>query len=329
VAGVSNLAAGTWEDAEAMVGQTIATLEGADAVSVGDIRRKLEVLGFDCPLHTDDAVARAYGYRGLVSPCSMARVWAMPSYWKPGRPLPGNEQLSTPTPATMIPGEGDTLIATRVRMEYLAPVYIGDRLTARAVLRSVTRKTTRVGPGAFLVVDTTYTNQDTEVVAIESVTLLRYSQRGSNVSPGADGSGGPAPAARALVGVGLPAFAVTLTLQRVVMEAAANRDFAPIHYDPEAASGSGAPNVYVNGTFVETLLEVMIRSWAGLGARIRVIEFSMLSFNCVGDEIEASGVVSKVNETADPPTAELEVWIDGPRGRTVTGSAIVELTPVS
>lgn len=181
MAGVANLAHGTWEQAEAMVGQTIATLSGVDAVSAGDIRRKLEVLGFDCPLHYDEACAREHGYKTIVSPVSMTRVWAMPAYWDPGQPPLGAEPMSTPIPATDIPGEGDTLIATGVRTEHLAPIYPGDRISAAAVLRSVTRKNTRVGPGAFLVVQTTYTNQRGETVSIETVTLLRYQQQPEEV----------------------------------------------------------------------------------------------------------------------------------------------------
>jgi acyl dehydratase len=177
MAGVSNLAPGTWAEAEAMVGTTIVTLEGADAVSMGDIRRKLEVIGWDCPLHSDEACAREHGYETIVSPVSMARVWAMPAYWSPGQPTLGVEPMSTPIPATDVPGEGDTMIATGVRTEHLAPIYPGDRISATAVLRSVTRKNTSLGPGAFLVIETTYANQRDERVSIETVTLLRFQRQ--------------------------------------------------------------------------------------------------------------------------------------------------------
>lgn len=129
--------------------------------------------------------------------------------------------------------------------------------------------------------------------------------------------------AAVMVGEQLPPFPVMLTLQRLVMEAGANRDFAPIHFDVDAARESGAPDVYANTTLIETVLEALIRSWAGLDARIRVIEFRMKAFNCVGDEIVAGG---EVTATGDPPSeliAELDLWVDGPRGRTVTGGAVV------
>ena len=127
------------------------------------------------------------------------------------------------------------------------------------------------------------------------------------------------------VGDALAPFTVALTIQRLVMEAAANRDFAPIHFDPEAARDSGAPEVYANTTFLETLLEAAIRSWAGLEARIAVVEFRMIGFNCVGDEIAAAGAVTAVRRAGDELTADLDIWVDGPRGRTVTGTAVVVL----
>jgi acyl dehydratase len=170
----NTLTVGTWEQAEAMVGQTIAHFEGADAVTAADIRRKLEVIGWECPIHTDKAAAREQGYDTIVSPISMTRVWAMPAYWTPGQPRITDEAMTTPIAATSVPGEGDTMIATRVRTEHLQPVHPGDRISATAVLKSVTRKTTRVGKGAFIDVETTYRNQRGEAVAVETVSLFRY-----------------------------------------------------------------------------------------------------------------------------------------------------------
>jgi len=110
-----------------------------------------------------------------------------------------------------------------------------------------------------------------------------------------------------------------LTLQRLVMEAGANRDFAPIHFDPDAARESGAAHVYANTTFIETLLEALIRSWAGLSARIRVLEFY-----CVGDSIQAGGAVTATSDQGtDELTVDLDLWVEGPRGRTVSGAATV------
>lgn len=124
------------------------------------------------------------------------------------------------------------------------------------------------------------------------------------------------------VGDEVAPFTVELTLQRLVMEAGANRDFSPIHFDEEVARASGAPGAFANTTFNETLIEAALREWAGLGARIRMIEFRMRDFNTVGDVVSAAGVVSAVRADG---TVELDVWIESERGRTVTGSAVVVL----
>jgi acyl dehydratase len=121
----------------------------------------------------------------------------------------------------------------------------------------------------------------------------------------------------------VPPFTVALTLQRLVMEAGANRDFAPVHVDAEAARRSGARHAYANTTFIETLFEAALRSWGGLTARIRIIEFVMTDFNCVGDEIGATGVVTAAHREDGELTVKLDIWIDSPRGRTASGSAVV------
>src|SRR5207244_7396231 len=135
---------GSWSDAEALVGQVLVRVSGPDAVSLADIRRKLEVLAFDCPLHYDEECARQHGYRTVVSPVSMTRVWTIPSYWQPGEAQPQDAPMQTMIAGANVPGEGNTLIATKVRMEHHTPLYPGDRLEGTAVLKSVERKTTRI-----------------------------------------------------------------------------------------------------------------------------------------------------------------------------------------
>jgi acyl dehydratase len=124
------------------------------------------------------------------------------------------------------------------------------------------------------------------------------------------------------VGAELPPFSVVLTLQRLVMEAAANRDFSPWHFDPDVSRTAGAEHAFANTTLLETLLEACIRSWAGLGPRLRVLEFAMLRPSCAGQELSAAGVVTAKRD-GERPTVELDVWIDAEGRRTVQGSAVV------
>src|SRR5207253_3835918 len=62
--------------------------EGVDDVTQNDIRHKLEVYCFDCPLHWDADVAQAHAYRTVVAPVAMTGLWTVAPYWTPGEPPP-------------------------------------------------------------------------------------------------------------------------------------------------------------------------------------------------------------------------------------------------
>src|SRR3954454_9481860 len=67
--------------------------DGVDEVTLNDIRHKLEVYCFDCPLHFDAQVAHAHGYRTVVAPPAMTSLWGVPAYWKPGESTPWAQEL--------------------------------------------------------------------------------------------------------------------------------------------------------------------------------------------------------------------------------------------
>lgn len=123
------------------------------------------------------------------------------------------------------------------------------------------------------------------------------------------------------IGEELAAFEVLITLQKLVMEAGANRDFAQIHFERDAARATGAPDIYANTIFLEGVIEACLRRWAGSDAVIEEITFRMKSFNLVGDRIAAHGIVTEVDTATGRVTAE--IWIQSPRGRTVEGQAVV------
>jgi acyl dehydratase len=127
---------------------------------------------------------------------------------------------------------------------------------------------------------------------------------------------------RIAVGDTLPGHSVAITLQRLVMEAGANRDFAMIHTDPVAAAKTGAPTAYANTIFLETLIEAALRGWAGPRAWIAEIGFTMRSFNCVGMTAAAGGTVTALHP--DERVAELDIWVEADGKRTLEGTAKVE-----
>jgi hypothetical protein len=174
------LTPGTWADAEAYLDREISRMEGADAVDVAAIRKKLEVVSFDSPLHRDEQTARRYGYERIPAPVSMTATWSLPAYWKAGDPPLGARMVMPPFPLVKIPAPGMAVIGTDVHSEYFEPIYVGDRITCVNRLISIVHKRTRLGNGAFMTVESTYTKQTGEVVCVERFTSFRYTpERGA------------------------------------------------------------------------------------------------------------------------------------------------------
>ena len=124
------------------------------------------------PLFWDDAVATALT-GGSVAPPSMVSVWFRPHHWAPGRkeealPLQVHFDLKA------LFGLPEAVMTDNT-IEFHEPVRMGDRLRTHQVLRSVSEeKTTKLGTGRFWVIDVVYTNQDEELVAVESYTGFGY-----------------------------------------------------------------------------------------------------------------------------------------------------------
>jgi hypothetical protein len=122
----------------------------------------------------------------------------------------------------------------------------------------------------------------------------------------------------------LPAISIPITLQRLVMEAGANRDLSLIHHDTKVAQATGAPDAFANTYFLMGMFERLMRQWAGHRARIRKIgPLRMLLFNAVGDTVQFNGVVESVDEATG--NVSLDMWVESDRGKTVTTKAVIEL----
>lgn len=123
------------------------------------------------------------------------------------------------------------------------------------------------------------------------------------------------------VGDALPPLSLRLTSQRLAMIAAANRDFAPVHFDAEIARETGADDAYGNLMFVMSMFERSIVTWAGPGARVGELSgMKMGAFNRRGDTVTCNGIVTGV----DGARVSLDVWLEtSPERRTATAAAVV------
>lgn len=179
-----------WEPLVAAVGDDLiggAVLQGADDIERSVIRRYLEPLEFDCPLHYDDDVARAHGYSSIIAPYSGLATWVSIGVWLPGdepvwtsngrndRPRPRVERFVRPGPDT------DSMMATDIEYEFHHPFLLGARLSTRGRrLLAATPKETSVGRGAFMTVESEVIDQAGVVVATQRMGVYEYVARESH-----------------------------------------------------------------------------------------------------------------------------------------------------
>lgn len=126
-------------------------------------------------------------------------------------------------------------------------------------------------------------------------------------------------------GAELSPFAIPLTIQRLVMEAAANRDFAPIHHDRDISRATGAPDPYANTMLLQAVFEATVRQWMGLSGRLRGLRFSMRSFATVGAVLSGHGRVRARRPADGGGFVDLEIWAESNGAPAAVGSATVWL----
>jgi 3-methylfumaryl-CoA hydratase len=319
---------------------------GADDVSRNDIRRKLEAYCFDCPLHYDDGVAHAHGYRGLVSPVAMTPLWAMPAYWSPGQPVafaPGLREnpggIRTDLPVVFPRG-----VNTATEWEYFEPLYPGDALHGNWRLVEVKPRETRLGEGVFLTVETTILKRSGELVAKNRNVNYRYREkadgsreRKGDAPPKGAGAEAPVPAtvepadwSRQLrfgdvaVGDEVPPYSMWLSYQRIVMSVAVDRMFSGIHHNRDLAHAAGFGDIIFNTRSYEMLFEVLLRRWMGLDGRLRKLgPFRMTGSSYPDDLVTARARV--VECVTEGRLVKVELLATNNRGEAAKGEAQVAL----
>ncbi len=110
------------------------------------------------------------------------------------------------------------------------------------------------------------------------------------------------------------------------MWAAASGDFDPIHYDREYAVRQKLPGVIVNGRLKLALLARLVAGIAGPRGTVRRLSARHGGMDAVGEELTARALVKRILGDGVDRVAELEIWIENPRGeRTAVGSATLSL----
>ena len=322
--------------------------EGIDDVTRSDIRRKLEVYCFDCPLHYDAQVATAHGFPDIIAPVAMTPLWAQPPYWAPGAPplfapdrreLAGRAQLEVPTPFT----RGFNASA---EVENLLPLYPGDHLHGATKLVEVNPKETRLGNGVFLTTETRLWKSTGDLVSVHRSTGYRYDPSPDRLGAVRTSSREQTPSTAAAtdasnpdiawtkqirfgdvnVGDELPPYRLWLSYQRIVMSVANDRMWGSNHHNRDAARAGGLDDIIFNTRGYEMVFEIMFRRWMGLDGWLQKLgPFRMGKSSHPGDVLSCGARVTNKEVTDGKGLVHLDISVQNPRAEAVHGKAIVSL----
>lgn len=123
----------------------------------------------------------------------------------------------------------------------------------------------------------------------------------------------------------IPPVDFNLTVQRMVMSAASNRDFATIHHNTTMGKGAGSPDMFLNNVSCLQLWERVISDWIGVSGRVKKVSFRITHFHAAGDIIHTHGKVIKKWKENGLNLIEAELASETPRMTGMTGSAVIAL----
>ena len=126
-------------------------------------------------------------------------------------------------------------------------------------------------------------------------------------------------------GEDIPPVTLNLTIQRMVMSAGSNRDFATHHHNTAMGQADGAPNMHANADSCLSMWERAITDWIGAAGRVKKVTFRIMTFNAAGDAVTVSGKVAKKWQEKGLNLVELDMKSEHARGMSMQGVATVAL----
>lgn len=151
-------------EAKAMIGkETVEVYE----VTKKDIRRFAQAIGDSNPLYLDEEYAKKTKYRGLIAPPLFCHAFAfsdlpVSQLREDGLPV----EVDVPLPVKRAVGGGSSFSVGE-------PVRPGDVITVRRKVADIYRKEGKSGMLYFVVIDTSYTNQNGQLVAFERASYIQ------------------------------------------------------------------------------------------------------------------------------------------------------------
>jgi uncharacterized protein len=153
------------DEVRTWIGRSTDLMPLPEEVAASDVRRYVEATGDHNPLWLDDEVARSAGYRGRIVPPMLVidLVWRLKNNDR------GRMTDRVPLPSNYIDTRN-----VETEIEWLEPVYVGDRISIRHRIRDIVARSGRRGLGVYITRETEYVGPDGRLVSRVVQTVARF-----------------------------------------------------------------------------------------------------------------------------------------------------------
>jgi len=139
-------------------------------VEKGAIRRFAEAVDDPNPLYWDEEYAKNSGYGSIIAPPGFFG-WPAKGV-KEGVPY-SETMIEISSALTKAGYTNPAAIDARLEYNFFSPVRSGDTLAATSIIKDIVEREGRTGKMAFIITETTYTNQRGDLVAKARSILIR------------------------------------------------------------------------------------------------------------------------------------------------------------
>ncbi len=147
------------EEVKQLVGQTRSTR--VFQVEKGAIKKFADAVDDRNPLYWDDEYTQRSRYGSIIAPPGF---FGWPTQWERGKTFILYEENMEPRASLARLGYSRVLDGG-MEYEFSLPVHAGDTLSATSVIKNIMEREGRSGKLVFVIIETTYVNQNGAVVA--------------------------------------------------------------------------------------------------------------------------------------------------------------------
>ena len=131
-------------------------------VEKGAIRRYTDAVDDQNLLYRDEEYAGNSSYGSIIAPPGF---FGWPTKWAKGSTFPVFSEAMLKLIAGLAKAGYRQVIDGATDYEFFWPVRAGDTLAASSVIKDVTERKDRTGNAVFVIIETTFTNQSSDLVA--------------------------------------------------------------------------------------------------------------------------------------------------------------------